>query len=133
MPDETFSTITVMVVDDEDFMRKFVARALAEIGVRNVVTAQDGIDALAQLDEPDSAVDIVICDIEMPEMTGYEFVRRIRFGTIPRFKGLPVLILTGQDTEVNMRKAKIYKINGFLLKPPRIDALRDEMSKILGL
>lgn len=132
MPDHDFSAITVMVVDDEEFTRRFVTKILAFIGIDQVVIAKNGIDALKQLTETDSRIDLVICDVEMPEMTGYEFVRRLRGGATPRFKDLPVLILTGEDNDANLRKAHIYKINGFLIKPLTANLLRLEMEKIFG-
>ena len=132
MSDETFSAITVMVVDDEAFMRKFVTSTLEAIGVGHVITAENGTDALTQLAETDLAVDLVICDIEMPEMTGYEFVRSLRYAIVPRFKDVPVLILTGHDTERNMEKARVHEINGYLVKPPTVDLLKAQIRNVLG-
>ena len=133
MSDEIFSAITVMVVDDETFMRKFVTTTLEAIGVGHVITAENGADALTQLAGTDGAVDLVICDIEMPEMTGYEFVRSVRYSKESRFKDVPILILTGQNTERNMEKARIHDISGYLVKPPTVDLLRAQIRNILGL
>ncbi len=133
MSDTDFGTVKVMVIDNEAFARKFVTRILEAIGIGHVVTAESGADALAQLAEPDTDIDLVICDIEMPEMTGYEFVRRVRYGTVPRFKDVPILILTGQATEKNLQRAHTHKINGFVTKPPTVDMLRLEIHAALGL
>ncbi len=133
LPDEIFSAITVMVVDDEAIMRSFVTSTLEAIGVGHVITAENGADALTQLAETDGAVDLVICDIEMPEMTGYEFVNSVRHSMVPRFKNVPIVILTGQDTERNMEKARIHQINGYLVKPPTVDLLRAQIRNVLGL
>ena len=128
-----YSTVKVMVIDDEAFARKFVTRLLEAIGIGQVFTAVGGADALAQLAEPDTDIDLVICDIEMPEMTGYEFIRQVRYGTVPRFKDIPILILTGQATKNNVQRARTHKINGFITKPPTIDMLRLEIHAALGL
>ncbi len=133
MSDNDFGAVSVMVIDNEAFARKFVTRLLEAIGIGHVVTAASGADALAQLAEPDTDIDLVICDIEMPEMTGYEFVRRIRYGTVPRFKDVPILILTGQANEKNLQRAQTHKINGFVTKPPTVDMLRLEIHAALGL
>ncbi len=133
MPDTDYSKLKVMVIDNEAFARKLVTRLLEAIGIGHVVTAASGADALAQLAEPDTDIDLVICDIEMPEMTGYEFVRRIRYGTVPRFKDVPILILTGHATEKNVQRAQTHKINGFVTKPPTVDSLRLEIHAALGL
>ncbi len=133
MSDTDFGTVKVMVIDNEAFARKFVTRLLEAIGIGHVVTAASGADALAQLAEPDTDIDLVICDIEMPEMTGYEFVRQIRYGTVPRFKDVPIVILTGYATEKNVQRAHTHKINGFVTKPPTVDILRLEIHAALGL
>ena len=133
MVEEAYGAPTVMVVDDEEFSRKFVVRILESIGVGHFITAKSGTDALSQLDETEGDVDLVICDIEMPEMTGYEFARRVRYGTVPRFKDIPILILTGRATDENVRKARTHKINGFVTKPPTIDMLRVQIRDVLGL
>ena len=133
MSDTDYSAVKVMVIDDEAFARKFVTRLLEAIGIGHVVTATSGADALAQLTEPDTDIDLVICDIEMPEMTGYEFVRRVRFGIVPRFKDVPIVILTGHATEQNVQRARTHKINGFVTKPPTVDMLRLEIHAALGL
>ena len=133
MVDEAYGALTVMVVDDEAFSRKFVLRILEAIGIGHVITAESGSIALGQLDETKGDVDLVICDIEMPEMTGYEFARRVRYGTVPRFKDVPILILTGQASDKNVKKARMYKINGFVTKPPTVDLLRVFIRDVLGL
>ncbi len=133
MSDTDFGTVKVMVIDNEAFARKFVTRLLEAIGIGQVYTAVSGADALAQLAEPYTDIDLVICDIEMPEMTGYEFVRQVRYGTVPRFKDVPILILTGQATEKNVQRAHTHKINGFVTKPPTVDMLRLEIHAALGL
>ena len=133
MAGDNFSSIKVMVVDDDEFSRKFVTRILEAIGVGHVVTAENGVEALSQLAETDADIDIIVCDIEMPEMTGYEFARRVRYGTVPRFKDVPILMLTGYATEKNVQRARTHKIDGFVVKPPSVDVLKVEIRHVLGL
>ncbi len=133
MSDNEFGSVRVMVIDDHEFARKIITRLLEAIGIGHVLTAESGADALAQLAEPDTDIDLVICDIEMPEMTGYEFVRQIRFGTVPRFKDVPIVILTGHATDKNLERAKTHKINGFVTKPPTADMLKVQIWDALGL
>jgi len=66
-------------------------------------------------------------------MDGYELARRIRYGTVPRYKDIPVLMLTGQNTEDNAQKARIHKIDGYIIKPPKVDVLETHIKKALGL
>lgn len=132
MSDTDYSTVKVMVIDDEAFARKFVTRLLETIGIGQVYTAVSGADALAQLVEPDTDIDLVICDIEMPEMNGYEFVRRVRYGTVSRFKDVPILMLTGHSTEKNVQRARTHKIDGFVTKPATVDMLKVQIRDLLA-
>ena len=60
----------------------------------------------------------------MPEMSGYEFVCRLRYGTPPGYKDLPVLMLTGHETPKNLSRSRTRKIDGFLVKRATAEALR---------
>ena len=90
--DASIAGLTIMVVDD-DFRNIFAMTALLERGQANVVVAESGADALATLDQaPD--VDIVLMDIMMPVMDGYETIRAIR--ARDQFASLPIIALTGK-------------------------------------
>lgn len=130
--DVEFSELTILAVDDEAFARSMIVRVLETLGVGRVLTAEDGAAALGVLEVAEPPVDLVISDIEMPEMNGYEFVRRLRYGALPAYKNLPVLMLTGRDTDKNVRGARIHKISGFIVKPPSAEGLKDQIRRALG-
>ncbi len=132
MTDDAFGSVKVMIVDNEAFSRKYVTRILEAIGIGAIETAISGADALARLVEADADVDLVICDIEMPEMTGYEFVRRVRYGTVARYKDVPILILTGHATEKNLRRAHTHQIDSFVTKPATVDMLKVQIRDLLA-
>ncbi len=132
MTDDDFGSAKVMIVDNEAFSRKYVTRILEAIGIGAIETALSGADALAKLTEADADIDLVICDIEMPEMNGYEFVRRVRYGTVPRFKDVPILILTGHSTEKNVQRARTHKIDSFVTKPATVDMLKVQIRNLLA-
>ena len=126
-----FKTLTILVVEDEAFSRTVVTKVLQGLGVDNILSAENGqvaLDVLANTDH----VDLVISDIEMPELNGFEFARRVRYGQVERFKSVPIIMLTGADTEENIRKGRIHKINAFTIKPPKPEELRDHMIMALG-
>ena len=138
MTDETFnrdvlSSVNVMVVDDEEIAQRFVTRILNKLGAGEVLTAINGADALEQLLETDIAIDLIISDIKMPEVDGYEFVRKVRYGEVPKYKDVPILILTGVNTDQNVQKARFHKIDGFIVKPPNAEDLERKLRKALGL
>lgn len=130
--DAVFGSVTVMVVEDDPGAMSLIERQLKTFGVGNVVTAENAIIALEKLGEEDLAVDLIISDIGMPEMDGYEFIRRIRYGMVPAIKDVPTLVLTGKDTERNVRRAQIHKISGFIVKPPTVETLEQHLRDALG-
>lgn len=132
MSDQEIASLNVMTIEDEAFSQHVVSRVLEEIGMASVTIAENGADALAKLAGADPKIDLVICDIEMPEMNGFEFVRRVRYGAVPGYKDIPVIMLTGKDTDKNAQKARIHKISGFLVKPPRANTLRNAIRHALG-
>lgn len=133
MTPNPLANITVLVVDDETFAQRLVARVLEKLGVAGVVTADDGEQALELLGSTEQPIDVIISDIEMPGMTGFELARKVRYGAVPQYKDVPILMLTGQDTEDNVKKGRIHKIEGFIVKPPKADVLKSYLERALGL
>ncbi|HEY9080288.1 response regulator [Magnetovibrio sp.] len=121
-----FSALTILIVDDEQFAQMILSKVLQGLGVsvERILIADTGMAALEQLESHPGTIDLVISDIEMPEMTGFELARKIRYGIVERYRKIPFLMLTGQDTEDNARKGRIHKIDGFIVKPPKPDDLR---------
>lgn len=133
MANGEFGSTNVLVLEDEPFLQKMAARILDKLGVANVVVAGTGAEAIEHLNDEKSSIDLILCDIELPGMDGWEFVHMLRFGEVPRYKNVPVLMLTGVDTPKNIRRGKYHKIDAFLVKPPDLDTLRKHMLKALGL
>ena len=103
---------TVMVVDDSLTVRKITGRLLEREGYR-VITAKDGVDALEQL--LDTLPDVVLSDIEMPRMDGFDLVRNIRADA--RLAHLPVIMITSRLAEKHRRYAEEVGANHYLGKP----------------
>jgi EAL domain-containing protein (putative c-di-GMP-specific phosphodiesterase class I) len=100
----------VLVVDDEPLLRRALARVLAAEGFE-IVQACDGAEALAQLEE--TAVDVVVSDVQMPNVTGIEMLRAIR----QRDMELPVILLTALPSIEAALEAKRYGAFHYLTKP----------------
>ncbi len=132
MREEKYNPLTILIIDDEELGRKYLTTLLDGIGVGHVLAAENGAEALRMLEETDADVDLVICDIEMPEMNGYEFVRRVRYGTVPRYKDVPILIHTGHATEKNVQRAHTHKIDGFVTKPVTVGLLKVQIRDLLA-
>jgi chemosensory pili system protein ChpA (sensor histidine kinase/response regulator) len=117
----------VMVVDDSLTMRKVLSRTLEREGYR-VVTAKDGMDAIQVLQE--NLPDIMLTDIEMPRMDGFELVRNVRDDE--RTRELPIIIISSRTAEKHRNLAKEIGVNAFLGKPVQDEELITQISILLG-
>jgi len=102
----------VMVVDDSLTVRKITGRLLAREGYQ-VITAKDGVDALQQI--IDVVPDVMLVDIEMPRMDGFELTRHIRADEKTRH--IPIVMITSRTAEKHRNYAKELGVNVFLGKP----------------
>lgn len=121
--DAGLSGNTVLIVDDD--MRNIFAlsKTLRARGL-NVVMAQDGLKALRQVEE-NPAIDIVLMDIMMPGMDGYETMRRIR--ALPRHAQLPIIAVTAKAMQGDRDKCLEAGANDYLAKPVDVDKLLSMM------
>jgi chemosensory pili system protein ChpA (sensor histidine kinase/response regulator) len=102
----------VMVVDDSLTVRKVTSRLLEREGYR-VVTAKDGVDALEQMAE--SLPRVMLVDIEMPRMDGFDLTRHVRAD--PRARGIPIIFISSRTAEKHRSQAAQLGVNAFLGKP----------------
>ena len=101
-----------MIVDDSRSVLNFVS-AILDDNKMEPVKSSSGIEALEQIEEND--IDLLITDLEMPKMHGFELVKSIRKNK--KFDQLPIIILTGRDTKADREKAQEYGANAFINKP----------------
>ncbi len=103
---------TVMIVDDSLTVRKITGRLLAREGY-NVLTAKDGVDAMEQLH--DAVPDVMLVDIEMPRMDGFDLTRNVRADS--RLKHIPIIMITSRTADKHRAYAKEIGVNVYLGKP----------------
>jgi chemosensory pili system protein ChpA (sensor histidine kinase/response regulator) len=104
----------VMVVDDSITVRKITQRLL-ERNNMSVVTAKDGVDATTLLLEDEEVPDIIVTDIEMPRMDGYELATLIRNDT--RLSDIPIIMITSRTGTKHRDRAEAVGVNRYLGKP----------------
>ena len=109
---------TVMVVDDSLTVRKITGRLLEREGFE-VVTAKDGVDALEQLIE--RVPDVILSDIEMPRMDGFDLARNIR--NDERLKTVPIIMITSRLADKHREYAQKIGVEHYLGKPYQEDEL----------
>jgi CheY-like chemotaxis protein len=117
--DAVFEGKKVLIVDD-DVRNVFALSNVLESRRMNVRYAENGPDALKMLDaDPD--VDVVLMDIMMPELDGYETIRRIR--AIPQFESLPIISLTAKAMKGDREKSIAAGASDYITKPVDTDKL----------
>jgi len=103
---------TILVVDDSPTVRKLISGKLEKSG-HTVVCAVDGIDALNRIEE--GMPDLILLDITMPRMDGYEVCKRIR--TDPAAKNLPIVMISGKDGFFDKVRGRMAGSTGYVTKP----------------
>ena len=118
----------VLVVDDSVTVRKVTTRLLERNGME-VFTAKDGMDAMETLQ--DHKPDLMLLDIEMPRMDGFEVASLIRHDE--RLKDIPIIMITSRTGDKHRERAMSIGVNEYLGKPFQEDKLLDTMHRLLGI
>ena len=128
------NTVKIMVLDDEPFMLKLLARMLANFGYTSVVTCDNGHAALELIDSQDGCPNLILLDINMPEMDGLEFLRHL---VEQRYNG-SIILVSGEDERMQQaaeRLARAHQITvlGHLHKPVTPDGLVELIGKLMPM
>ena len=116
----------VMVVDDSVTVRKVTSRLLERNGM-NVLTAKDGVDAITQLQE--RKPDVMLLDIEMPRMDGFEVATLVRHDE--HLKDLPIIMITSRTGEKHRDRAMSIGVNEYLGKPYQESLLLETIQQLV--
>lgn len=100
----------ILVVEDDPHARKLMQTVLEQNGY-SVLTAKDGVDALEIMDN--KHVDLVVLDVMMPRMDGYEFTKELRDGG----SDLPILMVTARETPSDVKRGFIIGTDDYMTKP----------------
>jgi chemosensory pili system protein ChpA (sensor histidine kinase/response regulator) len=118
----------VLIVDDSLTVRKVTGRLLSREGFA-VVTAKDGVDALERLEE--QIPDIILLDIEMPRMDGFEFTRTVRRDA--KYAQIPIIMITSRTAEKHRNLARELGVDLYLGKPFQEEDLVRNLREMLAL
>ncbi len=122
---------TVLVVDDVRFTRATLLKMLQQFGEPTLREAGDGAQALALLQEPGASFDLVITDLEMPDLDGIGLLKEIRSGQTALPNSLPVILLTGHSELDRMGPALLLDLDAFIPKPTSKQALQSCIEHVL--
>jgi two-component system chemotaxis response regulator CheY len=120
----------ILVVDDSAMMRKIVLRTLKTAGVEfdTVLEAGDGLEALALLRA--NTVQLIMCDINMPNMSGIELLLKIKEEKLAA--GVPIVMVTTEGSEPQVRQAILAGARGYIRKPFTVEHIENNVKPLLA-
>ncbi len=119
----------ILVVDDSSINRQILCKILSDD--YDILQAENGKRALALLEQHGGRISVILLDIAMPVMNGYEFLDTVQ--ALPRFSGIPIIVMTqheGEETEIT---ALSRGASDFLTKPYRPTIIRQRIANIIKL
>ena len=117
---------TIMVIDDSASLRQVVGIALKSAGYE-VIEACDGMDALSKLNG--KKINLVVCDVNMPNMDGITFVKEIK--QLPNYKFTPVIMLTTESQEGKKKEGQAAGAKAWVVKPFKPEVLLGAVAKLV--
>ncbi len=127
------NSIRVLVIDDQRAMRSIVRQLLGHVGISDVAEAEHGEQALAMIRGPRGVFpDVIICDLHINRMDGLEFCNRLRRSEDVRYRGIPILILTGDEDEMLHAVSRQVGASKILMKPVAANDLLAEIRAVVG-
>ena len=118
---------TILLAEDNDINREIMESQLTAMGYR-VETAANGAEALKLYQQ--KTYDVILTDIEMPEMNGYELTAAIRRLETDSNRPTPILAITASEFDLNEERALSLGFNGYMLKPLEIEVLKNKLAGI---
>ncbi|MGL4830236.1 MAG: response regulator [Vibrio sp.] len=116
----------VLAVDDSISIRQMVSHTLQDAGYE-VETASDGRDALTKAQK--TRFDVIISDVNMPIMGGFDFVKAVRMQN--QYKFIPILMLTTETSPEKKQEGKVAGATGWLVKPFNPETLLKTLQRVL--
>ena len=125
--EKVFSDLRVLVVDDDANILEAVNFALGDMGISQITRARDGQRALMYFKERSDLFDLVICDWMMPNMSGIQFLERLR----RKCPDVPFIMLTRKATHDDVFEARKHGVTAYVAKPFTIGGLQKKVRGIM--
>jgi len=119
-------SMKVLIVDDFATMRRILKNILKQIGFSNIKEADDGKTALIELKK--EQFDLVLCDWNMPEMSGLELLQKVR--SDDGLKDTPFVMVTAEAQKDNILKAVKAGVNNYVVKPFTAETIGEKLKKV---
>jgi CheY-like chemotaxis protein len=109
----------IMIVDDDNVSRQIALRLLQQFSFGQVLEATNGEEALSLLKASETPIDLLLVDLIMPIMDGFDLIDRIRSGERGIDQNIPIIIMSGRTDPETLQRVRKMRINGFVAKPPQ--------------
>lgn len=126
-PVECLNDLIVLAVEDQSEAMRLLRSMLTDLGINQIYTAQNGKDALEFLDDCEEMINLIICDWNLPQVTGLELLRQIRTAD----PDIPFLMVTGASDRESVMVAKENGVTGYLAKPYSQNDLEKKLNLVL--
>jgi two-component system chemotaxis response regulator CheY len=120
------NNLRVMVVDDNEQARNLLIMVFERLGVKKIFAANDGLEAQNYLASMNGSVDLIVCDWNMPLMSGLDLLRQIRWG----YPEMPFIMVTANSDLANARAAKDNGATDYIVKPVTAKAVEDRVRRL---
>lgn len=118
----------IMIADDLQVMRRLLKSSLSKAGFQEIIEASNGEELLKKLDEVPP--DIVICDWDMPRLTGIDVLRHLR--SHDDYKDIPFIMVTAMSEAEQVKEAIEAGINGYIIKPIKPELFVNKVKQLLA-
>ena len=122
------TTSTILVAEDSVVARRTLDKILTSVGYQ-VIVCRDGQEALEQVEQYKGRIDLILSDVEMPRLNGFELLERVR--SLPAFKNTPIVMVTSRTGERHQQQAKRLGATEYLGKPVQPQQLINTIAALL--
>jgi two-component system chemotaxis response regulator CheY len=131
-PALSLESASVLIVEDQNFVRELLGRLLTSLSIPKVSSARSAEDAFSILENDPGLADVLVVDFELPGMNGVKFIEKLRASTHRQLKEMPVIMLTGHNDLTLYRDAARFGISAFLVKPAGPVTLKTALEEALA-
>ena len=125
----TENSFRVLIVDDAEIMRKLVHKACTEMGFTDIVEAEDGEAAWSVLESSKPPISLILCDWNMPKLTGLDFLKRTRAHEL--YKSVYFILITVESDKEQVVAALQHGVDNYVMKPCTLDILKAKIKSTL--
>jgi len=120
---------SILIVEDSTTTRSLIRAVIEELGDFNIVEAPTGFDALKLL--PAQDFDLVVTDINMPDINGLELINFVKSN--PRYSSIPLIIVTTERSEEDKKRGMALGATAYVTKPFKALELQDTVKRVMNL